>query len=94
MEQFREQAFFIIVFGATLLAAFFFQLPTSPFRLSSLLAVFLFLLVSRSLVDSKFFPLSGYSHSRITFIQFFITLQPFNIFCHGGCFQPCYREML
>jgi len=52
-----EKDLFVVLFGLFLLAVYFLKIPTSPYRFESLVVVFLFLLTTRSLVESiKFFP--------------------------------------
>lgn len=52
-----EKDFFVLAFGLFLVAVFLLKISTAPFRFESLIVVLLFLLTTRSLVDSfKFFP--------------------------------------
>lgn len=52
-----EKDIFVLVFGVFLLIIKLIGFPTAPFRLESLLVVFLFLLTTRSLIEGiKFFP--------------------------------------
>lgn len=52
-----EKDIFVLIFGVFLLIIKLIGFPTAPFRLESLLVVFLFLLTTRSLIESiKFFP--------------------------------------
>lgn len=51
-----EKDLFVFAFGIFLVVAFLLKLTVAPFRFESLVVVFLFLLVSRGLVNSlKFF---------------------------------------
>ncbi len=45
-----EQDWFIILFGAIIVFAYFLKFPLQPFRLESLVVVFFFLLTTRSLI--------------------------------------------
>lgn len=47
-----EKDLFVFALGVFILASFIFKIPISPFRLDSLVIVFLFLLVTRSLVSN------------------------------------------
>ena len=49
---FGEKDIFIGGLGAFLIIAFFFKIPVLPFRFESLVVVFLFLLITRSLIEN------------------------------------------
>jgi hypothetical protein len=52
-----EKDIFVIIFGVFILVCKFLNFSVSPFRLESLIVVFLFLLTTRGIVESiKFFP--------------------------------------
>ncbi len=54
---FNEKDLFVFVFGAFIFISSFLHFSISPFRLDSLIVVFLFLLTTRSLIEgNKFFP--------------------------------------
>ncbi|MBI3366480.1 hypothetical protein HY041_02535, partial [Candidatus Roizmanbacteria bacterium] len=53
----NEKDLFVLSFGVFILVAQFLGFSVAPFRFDSLIVVFLFLLTTRSLVESiKFFP--------------------------------------
>lgn len=54
---FDEKDIFVLAFGLFILVSKFLNFSVSPFRLESLIVVFLFLLTTRGIVESiKFFP--------------------------------------
>lgn len=54
---FDEKDLFVWVFGLFLVVAFLLRISVLPFRFESLTVVFLFLLITRSMMDSsRFFP--------------------------------------
>ncbi|OGK25861.1 hypothetical protein A3C28_02685 [Candidatus Roizmanbacteria bacterium RIFCSPHIGHO2_02_FULL_39_9] len=65
-----EKDFFIFFMGLFLLAAFILRVSIAPFRLESLVVVFLFLLVTRSLISSLKFT----SYFYIAFLGFLFSL--------------------
>lgn len=72
-----EKNIFIFVFGAVIIMAKIFNLSLSPFRFESLLVVFLFLLTTRSLIESqKFFP---YIMIAIIGLALSVLLSPYSL---------------
>jgi len=52
---FDDKDIFVFVFGIFLFLVFLTKFPIAPFRLDSLIVVFLFLLITRSLIESNKF---------------------------------------
>lgn len=74
---FDEKDFFILGFGIILLAVYLLKIAVAPFRFESLLVVFIFLLITRSLVDSsRFF---SYLMIAITGLLFSTFLSPYSV---------------
>ena len=67
---FDEKDFFILFLGLFIVIAHLIKMPLSPFRSESLLVVFLFLLITRSLVSSLKFK----SYFFIAFLGFLFSL--------------------
>lgn len=74
---FDEKDFFIFFFAIFLVLAYIFHLPVFPFRFSSLVVVFFFLLTTRSLISSLKFG----SYFAIAFLGlvFSIFLSPYGL---------------
>lgn len=51
----NEKDLFVIIFGIFLAGAYIIKFPVAPFRFESLVVVFLFLLTTRSLIESNKF---------------------------------------
>jgi predicted membrane protein len=74
---FDEKDIFVFLFGVFLILSFILKIPTYPFRFSSLIVVFLFLLVTRSLISQAKF--NSYLYIALSGLLFSLFLSPYGL---------------
>ncbi len=74
---FDEKDIFVFLFGIFLLTSFVLQFPLAPFRQDSLIVVFLFLLLTRSLVSTLKF--NSYFFIALSGLLFSMVLSPYGL---------------
>ncbi len=72
-----ERDLFIFAFGIFLVAAGYLRIPVMPFRFESLVVVFLFLLITRSMVNSLKF--KSYFFIGLSGLLFSLFLSPYGL---------------
>lgn len=72
-----EKDLFVALFGVFLVIAWLIQLPVSPFRFSSLVTVFIFLVFTRSLISQLKF--TSYLYIALSGLLFSMILSPYGL---------------